>query len=235
MFKVGIIGPESTGKSSLGQYLAKRYGATYVPEYARDYVASLHRPYTYDDVCHIACKQIETISKSPLVAPQKDYPGAQVVHSDLSCASAPAIIGDAGVSPAGYCPGAQASSPATSFFGAPSKGENTKSPFKGDLEGLDGDGGCPVIFFDTELIVTRVWFDYVYGTAPDWLLSAMQQYKMDTYLLTYPDIPWIPDPTRENGSDEMRLQLFHRYEQEIQALDVPYYIIRHTDDLKFFE
>ena len=205
LFKVGIIGPESTGKSSLGQYLAKRYGATYVPEYARDYVASLHRPYSYDDVCHIACKQIETISKSPLVAPQKDYPGAQ------------------------------ASSPATSFFGAPSKGENKKSPFKGDLEGLDGDGGCPVIFFDTELIVTRVWFDYVYGTAPDWLLSAMQQYKMDTYLLTYPDIPWIPDPTRENGSDEIRLQLFHRYEQEIQALDVPYYIIRHTDDLEFSE
>ena len=61
MFKVGIIGPESTGKSSLGQYLAKRYGATYVPEYARDYVASLHRPYTYDDVCHIARTQIAQI------------------------------------------------------------------------------------------------------------------------------------------------------------------------------
>ena len=36
--------------------------------------------------------------------------------------------GCAGVSPAGFCPGAQASSPATSFFGAPSKGEeNTPS------------------------------------------------------------------------------------------------------------
>ena len=161
MFKVGIIGPESTGKSSLGQYLAKRYGATYVPEYARDYVASLHRPYTYYDVCHIARKQIEQI----------------------------------------------------------------KEVGSGKWEASD------IIFFDTELIVTRVWFDYVYGAAPDWLLSAMQQYKMDTYLLTYPDIPWIPDPTRENGSDEIRLQLFHRYEQEIQALDVPYYIIRHTDDL----
>ena len=161
MFKVGIIGPESTGKSSLGQYLAKRYGVTYVPEYARDYVASLHRPYTYEDVCHIARTQIEQI---------KDVGSGKWEASDI-------------------------------------------------------------IFFDTELIVTRVWFDYVYGAAPDWMLSAIQQYKMDTYLLTYPDIPWIPDPTRENGSDEIRLQLFHRYEQEIQALDVPYYIIRHTDDL----
>lgn len=159
MFKVGIIGPESTGKSSLGQYLAKRYGATYVPEYAREYVASLHRPYTYEDVCHIARTQIEQI---------KDVGSGKWEASDI-------------------------------------------------------------IFFDTELIVTRVWFDYVYGAAPDWLLSAMQQYKMDTYLLTYPDIPWIPDPTRENGSDEIRLQLFHHYEQEIQTLNVPYYIIRHTN------
>ncbi|MGM9826298.1 MAG: AAA family ATPase [Paludibacteraceae bacterium] len=186
MFKVGIIGPESTGKSSLGQYLAKRYGATYVPEYARDYVAALHRPYTYEDVCHIARKQIATLSNSPLKGENQ--------------------AGDVGVSPA----------------------VKMKSPFKGDLEGPEGR--VPVIFFDTELIVTRVWFDYVYGAAPDWLLDAMQQYKMDTYLLTYPDIPWIPDPTRENGSDAMRLQLFHRYEQEIQALDVPYYIIRHTDN-----
>ncbi len=168
MFKVGIIGPESTGKSSLGQYLAKRYGATYVPEYARDYVAALHRPYTYEDVCHIARKQIEEIR---------------------AVVSGQWLVGS---------------------------GQMTK---RADNE---------VVFFDTELIVTRVWFDYVYGAAPDWLLDAMQQYKMDTYLLTYPDIPWIPDPTRENGSDEMRLQLFQRYEQEIQALDVPYYIIRHT-------
>lgn len=179
MFKVGIIGPESTGKSSLGQYLAKRYGATYVPEYAREYVASLHRPYTYEDVCHIARTQIEQMKKGGAVSMPHQCSDQNGVHVRFA-----------------------------------------------DNE---------VVFFDTELIVTRVWFDYVYGAAPDWMLSAMQQYKMDTYLLTYPDIPWIPDPTRENGSDEMRLQLFHRYEQEIQALDVPYYIIRHTDDLEFSE
>ncbi|MDY2943575.1 MAG: ATP-binding protein [Paludibacteraceae bacterium] len=186
MFKVGIIGPESTGKSSLGQYLAKRYGATYVPEYARDYVASLHRPYTYDDVCHIARKQIEQIKAE--VSGQWS-----VVSSRTAKRSDSEAVG-------------QRSARTTKW------------------------SNSNVVFFDTELIVTRVWFDYVYGAAPDWLLSAMQQYKMDTYLLTYPDIPWIPDPTRENGSDEMRLQLFHRYEQEIQALDVPYYIIRHTDN-----
>ena len=192
MFRVGIIGPESTGKSSLGQYLAKRYGATYVPEYARDYVASLCRPYTYEDVCHIARKQIEQIRAVDS--------GQWAEGSGLSTKRS----------------NSEAVNPDKS-------GQTTKWSISN------------VIFFDTELIVTRVWFDYVYGTAPDWLLAAMQQYKMDTYLLTYPDIPWIPDPTRENGSDEMRLQLFHRYEQEIQALDVPYYIIRHTDNSEHSE
>ena len=39
MFQVGIIGPESTGKSSLARYLSKRYKGVLVPEYAREYIA----------------------------------------------------------------------------------------------------------------------------------------------------------------------------------------------------
>ncbi|MBO5012506.1 MAG: AAA family ATPase, partial [Paludibacteraceae bacterium] len=38
MFKVGIIGPESTGKSTLSRYLAQRYEGLWVPEYARVYL-----------------------------------------------------------------------------------------------------------------------------------------------------------------------------------------------------
>ena len=84
------------------------------------------------------------------------------------------------------------------------------------------------VFFDTELIVTKVWFQYAFGRVPEWLEEAIQRYKMDVYLLTAPDIPWIPDPARSNGSDAIRRELFNRYEQEIQALGVPYYIITHV-------
>ena len=38
MFKVGIIGPEASGKSTLARYLSKRYNALLIPEYAREYV-----------------------------------------------------------------------------------------------------------------------------------------------------------------------------------------------------
>jgi hypothetical protein len=87
-----------------------------------------------------------------------------------------------------------------------------------------------VVFFDTELIVTRVWFDYAFGRVPEWLEEAVKENPMDVYLLTYPDTPWVPDKARSNGSDEIRMELFNRYEREIQATDVPYYIIKH--DLK---
>jgi len=84
-----------------------------------------------------------------------------------------------------------------------------------------------VCFFDTELIVTKVWFVYAFGQVPEWLEEAIRQYPMDVYLLTYPDTPWTQDGARYNGSDEIRKELFDRYEAEIQALNIPYYIIRH--------
>ncbi len=164
-YRVGIIGPESTGKSSLARYLARRYEGTYVPEYARTYVEQIMangrtddwtKVITFDDLCAIARHQIEEME--------------------------------------------------TLAF--------SRSPFA---------------FFDTELIVTKVWFDYAFGRVPEWLNENIHRYPMDVYLLTYPDLPWVPDPARSNGSDAIRKELFQRYEAEIQALDIPYYIIRHVD------
>ena len=83
------------------------------------------------------------------------------------------------------------------------------------------------IFFDTELIVTKVWFEYAFGRVPEWLNEDIHRLPMDVYLLTYPDLPWEPDPARSNGSDAIRKELFERYEAEIQALGIPYYIITH--------
>ena len=153
MFKVGIIGPESTGKSSLALYLSKRYKGIYIPEYARTYVEQKGTTeVTYDELCEIAKHQIE------------------------------------------------------------------------EIKSLSGE----IAFFDTELIITKVWFDYAFGRVPEWLEEAIIRYPMDIYLLTYPDLPWVPDPARSNGSDAIHMELFKRYEAEIQALNIPYYIIQHN-------
>jgi NadR type nicotinamide-nucleotide adenylyltransferase len=59
MIRISVTGPESTGKSWLAERLASRYSSPWVPEYAREYLETLRRPYTYDDILQIARTQYE--------------------------------------------------------------------------------------------------------------------------------------------------------------------------------
>ncbi len=56
--KVVIIGPECTGKTTLAQVLAQHYNTAWVPEYAREYIDSLDRPYREEDLLAIANGQV---------------------------------------------------------------------------------------------------------------------------------------------------------------------------------
>jgi len=47
--KIAVVGPESTGKSTMSAYLAKHYNTVWVPEYAREYCAKLTEPCTWQD------------------------------------------------------------------------------------------------------------------------------------------------------------------------------------------
>ena len=63
MFKVVVTGPESTGKTEICKFLAASYDTVYIPEYAREYVSSLNRPYTFADVEQIARVQVDQFRK----------------------------------------------------------------------------------------------------------------------------------------------------------------------------
>ncbi len=58
IIKIAITGPESTGKSRLALELAEHYKTVYVPEFAREYIDHLNRPYTQEDILKIAKGQI---------------------------------------------------------------------------------------------------------------------------------------------------------------------------------
>jgi NadR type nicotinamide-nucleotide adenylyltransferase len=47
--KIAIVGPESTGKSTLSAYLARYFRVPWVPEYARFYCETLTRDCTWQD------------------------------------------------------------------------------------------------------------------------------------------------------------------------------------------
>lgn len=56
--KVVVIGPECTGKSELSQFLAEHFKTEWVPEYARNYIDHLVRPYHQEDLTVIAHGQL---------------------------------------------------------------------------------------------------------------------------------------------------------------------------------
>ncbi len=57
--KIVVIGPESTGKSTLSEQLAGELQTLWVPEYGRQYLEGLGREYNQDDLLQIAKGQIE--------------------------------------------------------------------------------------------------------------------------------------------------------------------------------
>ena len=59
MKKVVIIGPESTGKSTLCSELAAHYQTLWCPEYAREYLLKHGMNYTHEDLLTIAVGQIQ--------------------------------------------------------------------------------------------------------------------------------------------------------------------------------
>ncbi|TMI81865.1 MAG: ATP-binding protein [Bacteroidetes bacterium] len=56
--KIAIVGPESTGKSTLCEQLAEHYQTLWCPEYAREYLLEHGMKYTYDDLLTIARGQV---------------------------------------------------------------------------------------------------------------------------------------------------------------------------------
>jgi len=49
IIKIAVVGPESTGKSTMSAFLAEHYQTVWVPEYAREYCEKLTKPPTWQD------------------------------------------------------------------------------------------------------------------------------------------------------------------------------------------
>ena len=132
--RVALIGAESTGKTDLTEFLAQQFKTVAVPEYARGYIEQLDRKYTFDDVLHIAYKQLE-------------------------------------------------------------------------LETIYSKKANGILFYDTYLIITKIWLKVVFNKQLDWIDKKITNSSIDLFLLCNNDIPWVSDPVRENGG-EMRDKLY---------------------------
>ena len=57
--KILVLGPESTGKSTLAKDLSTHFSDPWVPEFAREYLENLGREYDFEDLSTIANGQLK--------------------------------------------------------------------------------------------------------------------------------------------------------------------------------
>ena len=150
MIKIVLTGPESTGKTTLGESLAAYFKTRCVPEFSRIYLETLDRPYAQHDLLEIARGQVS---------------------------------------------------------------------LEIEYEKKAGD----LLFLDTSLEVIKIWSLFRYGQCHPWIEEQLSRRRHDLYLLCTPDIPWAPDPLRENPKD--RNLLFDIYRRELQKMGRDFLIL----------
>lgn len=84
------------------------------------------------------------------------------------------------------------------------------------------------LFCDTDLLVTKIWCEVVFGRCPKWIEDQFNNHVYDLYLLCFPDIPWEPDPLRENPDD--RDKLFELYQNTLIKEELPFKVVKGLGD-----
>ncbi len=82
------------------------------------------------------------------------------------------------------------------------------------------------LFFDTSLLVIKVWSIFKYGFYNHKIDQLLKQNLPDIYFLCDWQIPWEYDPLREAPND--RKALFDLYHQELLELDIHFHILKGT-------
>ena len=87
-----------------------------------------------------------------------------------------------------------------------------------------------ILVADTEMLVLKVWSEVRFGRVDTLIEEALKTQDFDHYFLCYPDIPWEPDPLREHP--EQRMELFQRYKNSLEKMNLPYSILKGDLDVR---
>jgi len=163
--KIVVIGPESTGKSTLCRQLAEHFETVWCPEYAREYLLTNGKDYSYTDLLAIAKGQI---------AGEENW--AELL-------------------------------------------EKRAAPL------LEQDYDIPY-FIDTNMVVMKVWAEFVFNKCHPFIEEQLAKRKYDHYLLCEPDLEWEKDELREYPDLETREKLFFIYKNYLEQQSIPWTLIK---------
>lgn len=209
--KIVVIGPESTGKSTLCQLLAAHYGTLWCPEYAREYLLTHGVHYTYDDLLTIAKGQ---------VALEEEYAGEMSkVKSEKSERETTNVKREMGETSKVHSP---VPSPLTINY-KPSQSnpiEQTTNSAQSAICNLQST--IKALFIDTDMYVMKVWSEYVFHKCHPYILEQIATRKYDLYLLCDIDLPWEEDILREYPDKERRQELYNIYKNLLMNQSTPW-------------
>jgi NadR type nicotinamide-nucleotide adenylyltransferase len=163
--KIVVIGPESTGKSTLCRQLAEHFETVWCPEYAREYLLTNGKDYSYTDLLAIAKGQI---------AGEENW--AELL-------------------------------------------EKRAAPL------LEQDYDIPY-FIDTNMVVMKVWAEFVFNKCHPYIEEQLAKRKYDHYLICQPDLEWEKDELREYPDLETREKLFFIYKNYLEQQSIPWTLIK---------
>jgi nicotinamide riboside kinase len=86
----------------------------------------------------------------------------------------------------------------------------------------------PYIFSDTWIIITKIWFEVVFNRLPSWIEDEIENTPIDLFLVCDTDLPWEPDPVRENGGEQRNI-LQRKYIKTIEKYNFNYKIVSGKD------
>ena len=65
-----------------------------------------------------------------------------------------------------------------------------------------------VLICDSDLLLTQIWSETLFGRCPQWIRDTARQRHYDLYLVCEPDVPWVADVFRYKPDDRMA---FHQH------------------------
>ena len=82
-----------------------------------------------------------------------------------------------------------------------------------------------VLFCDTSVLLTKIWSNVLFNSAPQEVIDSARTTKYDLALLLSPDIPWVDDQQRYFPDVAQRRRFFEICRTELEAIAQPYAII----------
>ena len=89
-----------------------------------------------------------------------------------------------------------------------------------------------ILIADTEIIVCKIWVEYVFKHSNTIIDEILKQQDFDLYLLCDIDLPWVYDPLRENPDIDERKELFEIYRNTLEQMKVPFEIVSGDDEVR---